>query len=242
MARRMCRGIILDLLLSLAAFPANSRISAVRYSITAAWYTGAPEAIRKWCVVFLKYRWTLLTGNINPAFCERDNFIRFAALPPRPDILTIFEKKIKIFNTVKTAICTNGFFENQSASFRTIERLISQSQHRKSQFELLSPQALHISPTITNSTKKNYTLFYIECYSTKYRLIVLQKLWFQVFIFQNQIFFTAFWSLFRTGQWYNLLSAICKTSGQVFKHRFMIFRRKTQNEMYIYLINSVTKH
>lgn len=38
----MCLGIILDFLLSLAAFPANSNISAVKYSKTEARYTGAP--------------------------------------------------------------------------------------------------------------------------------------------------------------------------------------------------------
>ena len=41
-----CRGVILVFLLSLAAFPANSKISAVRYSITAARYTGLPAPIR----------------------------------------------------------------------------------------------------------------------------------------------------------------------------------------------------
>ena len=37
-----CLGMILVFLLSLAALPASSRISAARYSITAARYTGAP--------------------------------------------------------------------------------------------------------------------------------------------------------------------------------------------------------
>ena len=37
-----CLGMILVFLLSLAALPASSRISAARYSITAAKYTGAP--------------------------------------------------------------------------------------------------------------------------------------------------------------------------------------------------------
>ena len=38
----MCLGTILVFLLSLAAFPANSKTSAAKYSKTAAKYTGAP--------------------------------------------------------------------------------------------------------------------------------------------------------------------------------------------------------
>lgn len=41
-----CLGTILRFLLSRAAFPASSRISAARYSRTAARYTGAPEPMR----------------------------------------------------------------------------------------------------------------------------------------------------------------------------------------------------
>ncbi|CQB90267.1 Uncharacterised protein [Chlamydia trachomatis] len=40
-----CLGIILDFLLSLAALPANSKISAAKYSKTEVKYTGAPEPI-----------------------------------------------------------------------------------------------------------------------------------------------------------------------------------------------------
>lgn len=36
-------GMILDFLLSLAALPANSKISAAKYSNTEVKYTGAPE-------------------------------------------------------------------------------------------------------------------------------------------------------------------------------------------------------
>ena len=45
-ARVICLGTIRDFLLSRAAFPASSRISAQRYSSTAARYTGAPAPIR----------------------------------------------------------------------------------------------------------------------------------------------------------------------------------------------------
>lgn len=40
------RGVIRDFLLSRAAFPANSKISAHKYSKTAAKYTGAPAPMR----------------------------------------------------------------------------------------------------------------------------------------------------------------------------------------------------
>ena len=46
MASCKCRGMILVFLLSRAAFPANSRTSALRYSKTAARYTGAPAPTR----------------------------------------------------------------------------------------------------------------------------------------------------------------------------------------------------
>ncbi|KAJ8034309.1 hypothetical protein HOLleu_21089 [Holothuria leucospilota] len=46
MASCRCLGMILVFLLSRAALPANSRISAARYSKTAARYTGAPAPIR----------------------------------------------------------------------------------------------------------------------------------------------------------------------------------------------------
>ena len=42
-----CLGIMRLFLLSLAAFPANSKISAAKYSITAAIYTGAPAPTLK---------------------------------------------------------------------------------------------------------------------------------------------------------------------------------------------------
>ena len=45
-ASKIWRGMILVFLLSRAAFPASSKISAVKYSMTAAWYTGAPDAMR----------------------------------------------------------------------------------------------------------------------------------------------------------------------------------------------------
>ena len=46
MASWRCLGMMRDFLLSLAAFPASYRISAARYSMTAAMYTGAPAPTR----------------------------------------------------------------------------------------------------------------------------------------------------------------------------------------------------
>ena len=45
-AKVMCLGTIRLFLLSRAAFPASSKISAHKYSSTAARYTGAPPPIR----------------------------------------------------------------------------------------------------------------------------------------------------------------------------------------------------
>merc|ERR1719174_1975666 len=62
-----CLGMILLRLLSRAAFPASSRISAHKYSSTAAMYTGAPEprrGARRWLRM---YRPTRATGNCSPA-------------------------------------------------------------------------------------------------------------------------------------------------------------------------------
>jgi hypothetical protein len=46
-ANWICLGIIRDFLLSRAALPANSKISAVKYSKIAAKYTGAPAPTRE---------------------------------------------------------------------------------------------------------------------------------------------------------------------------------------------------
>jgi hypothetical protein len=68
----MSLGMIRDLLLSSALHPDNSRISAEMYSSTAAKYTGAPAPTRSEYFPFFSMRWTLPTGNCNPALRERD--------------------------------------------------------------------------------------------------------------------------------------------------------------------------
>lgn len=67
MANKMCLGTILDFLLSLEAFPANSKTSAAKYSNTAAKYTGAPVPTLSEYLPDLKNLAILPTGNYNPA-------------------------------------------------------------------------------------------------------------------------------------------------------------------------------
>jgi hypothetical protein len=59
-------------LLSRATFPLSSKISAVRYSRTAAIYTGEPELIRLAYPPSRRYRLIRPTGNCRPAFDELD--------------------------------------------------------------------------------------------------------------------------------------------------------------------------
>jgi len=68
----------------------------VRYSMTAAIYTGEPTPIRKRCVPIFKYRCIRPTGNVTLALCDFDiAFWRF--LPPLADIVTyVFVTKFTI--------------------------------------------------------------------------------------------------------------------------------------------------
>jgi hypothetical protein len=68
----------------------------VRYSMTAAMYTGDPTPIRKRCVPIFKYRCIRPTGNVTLARCDFDiAFWRF--LPPLADIVSyVFVTKFTI--------------------------------------------------------------------------------------------------------------------------------------------------
>ena len=63
MASKICLGLILFFLLSLAAFPASSKTSAAKYSRTAERYTGAPAPTLSVYLPYFKYLETLPTGN-----------------------------------------------------------------------------------------------------------------------------------------------------------------------------------
>jgi len=67
-ANWICLGIILVFLFSLAAFPANSKTSAAKYSKTAARYTGAPAPTLSEYFPVLRYLAILPTGNWSPAW------------------------------------------------------------------------------------------------------------------------------------------------------------------------------
>ena len=102
MASCRCLGLIRRFLLSRAALPASSRISAARYSRTAARYTkkrtisggntlskmkrrvpGAPAPILFAKLPFFNTRWIRPTGNWRPALLERDiDFPSVAFFPP----------------------------------------------------------------------------------------------------------------------------------------------------------------
>ena len=59
----------------------------VRYSITAAWYTGAAALTRHFGNDFFKYLCILPTGKRTPALADRDiDFCRF--FPPLPDMMS----------------------------------------------------------------------------------------------------------------------------------------------------------
>ena len=59
-----CLGVILLTFKSLEAFPANSRISAVKYSKIAAVYTAAVAPTLLWALInFFNSLWILPTGN-----------------------------------------------------------------------------------------------------------------------------------------------------------------------------------
>ena len=74
MAKRICLGIILVLLLSLAALPANSKTSAAKYSNTAARQTGAPVPTLSVYLPCLKNLLILPTGNYNPALDDLETY------------------------------------------------------------------------------------------------------------------------------------------------------------------------
>merc|ERR1719174_829085 len=83
-----CLGMILLRLLSRAAFPASSRISAHKYSSTAAMYTGAPlprRGARRCWRMYLPIR---PTGNCRPA--RADRVVDFEALARPEDPLPPF--------------------------------------------------------------------------------------------------------------------------------------------------------
>ena len=71
-ANKICLGIILDFLLSFAAFPASSKTSAAKYSRTAAKYTGAPAPTLFVYFPFFKNLAILPTGNYKPALDDLD--------------------------------------------------------------------------------------------------------------------------------------------------------------------------
>ena len=82
-ARVMWRGTIRLFLLSRAAFPASSKISAHKYSNTAARYTGAPAPIRVAYFPVRRYRPIRPTGNCKPALADAVVDF-FAPRPPFP--------------------------------------------------------------------------------------------------------------------------------------------------------------
>merc|ERR1719300_825205 len=92
----MYRGMILSFLLSLAALPASSNTSATKYSRTAARYTGAPAPIRLAYPPCLRYLAIRPTGNVKPAFADRDTArtpLTRPLFPPKdpfPDLADIF--------------------------------------------------------------------------------------------------------------------------------------------------------
>lgn len=63
----------------------NASTIPVRYSMTAAIYTGAPAPIRKWWVIPFKYRRIRATGKSTPAFADLD--VGFFFFAPLADIL-----------------------------------------------------------------------------------------------------------------------------------------------------------
>ena len=81
MANKICLGTILVFLLSFAAFPANSKTSAAKYSRTAAKYTGAPAPTLSVYLPYLKYLAILPTGNYKPALVDLEVYLTEACLP-----------------------------------------------------------------------------------------------------------------------------------------------------------------
>jgi len=79
-ANWMWRGMMRTFLLSRDAFPANSRISAAKYSKTAARYTGAPAPMREAYLPARSWLWMRPTGNCSPALDDLDFPLFFA--PP----------------------------------------------------------------------------------------------------------------------------------------------------------------
>ncbi|CAM9458403.1 unnamed protein product [Scytosiphon promiscuus] len=83
----MWRGMMRAFLLSRAALPASSSTSAVRYSRTAARYTGAPPPTRLENLPFLRKRPIRPTGNCRPALA--DLVVVFFPRPPFPDMILV---------------------------------------------------------------------------------------------------------------------------------------------------------
>ena len=80
----MCLGMMRDFLLSRAAFPESSSTSAVRYSSTAARYTGAPAPRHFAYRPERSLRATRDTGKISPDLL--DLVLDVFLCPPRPPL------------------------------------------------------------------------------------------------------------------------------------------------------------
>ena len=99
----MCLGTILDFLLSRAALPASSRISAVKYSRMAARYTGAPAPTRVAYLPFFKNLPILPTGNWSPALEDLEVAFFPAPLPPFPPFPDPAIVLIKLFVSLSSS-------------------------------------------------------------------------------------------------------------------------------------------
>ena len=77
----MCLGTTLVFLLSLAAFPASSKTSAVKYSRTAAKYTGAPAPTLSPYLPYFKNLEIRPTGNARPALLDLETDLVLAVFP-----------------------------------------------------------------------------------------------------------------------------------------------------------------
>ena len=80
-ANKIYLGTILLFLLSLAAIPANSNISAVKYSKTAAIQTGAPAPTLSLYLPAFKRLAILPTGNYNPALVDLEVYFYPPVIP-----------------------------------------------------------------------------------------------------------------------------------------------------------------
>ena len=121
-AKRICLGIILDFLLSLAALPASSKTSAARYSSTAARQTEAPAPTLSAYLPVLINLAILPTGNCSPALLDLETDFTPTYLPFPPFafpaikyyyIIFRIELKEKIFLLIELFgknIKTNRFY------------------------------------------------------------------------------------------------------------------------------------